>query len=235
MDVAGEAMHQQQQQDGGGEWHFLGRLEDAPSGGRLHGQVEGRYVTVLQHEEQLYCLDSVCFHAGGPLALGDVEELPDGRSCLKCPWHYYLVDIANGEKFYQGTVAGPDGKLLPGPWKSVGKRQRTHRVEQRPDGIYVQLNLEGHLASDEYAHKHECGLRVQTGHLRLSPQHLHASNGVHEGGRAPRLGSPHMGSPRGSPPASPRYSGEGEDCWPEDLPEPHSRHSRRNVGGGTQL
>lgn len=43
-------------------------------------------MTVLQHEEQLYCLDSVCFHAGGPLALGDVEELPDGRSCLKCPW-----------------------------------------------------------------------------------------------------------------------------------------------------
>lgn len=107
-------------------------------------------------------------------------------------------------------MAGPDGKLLPGPWKSVGQRQRTHRVEQRPDGIYVQvhgkegrgwgaggpaaggrgcgrslrqqpglmaqpvlpyglsqLNLEGSLASDEYAHKHECGLRIQTGHLRL--------------------------------------------------------------------
>ncbi len=133
-------------------------------------------------------------------------------------------------------MAGPDGKLLPGPWKSVGQRQRTHKVEQRPDGIYVQvpegggrglggrragswreglrqesaaaarpaqavpstpaapagslqccctdlswtlkaqpsfphplsqLNLQGSLASDEYAHKHECGLRIQTGHLRL--------------------------------------------------------------------
>lgn len=31
----------------------------------------------------------------------------------------------------------------------------------------LQLNLEGSLASDEYAHKHECGLRIQTGHLRL--------------------------------------------------------------------
>ncbi len=161
-------------------WHFLGRLEDAPSGGRLHGQVEvrwssqshgtpeagsscgrvccsarsstqknksscraahkawvplalcrcrlrktgpppalparhqllppvlpdfpfkslrsqihclielfllqGRYVTVLQHDGRLYCLDSVCFHAGGPLGLGDIEELPGGHSCLKCPW-----------------------------------------------------------------------------------------------------------------------------------------------------
>ena len=31
----------------------------------------------------------------------------------------------------------------------------------------LQLNLEGQLASDEYAYKHECGLRIQTGHLRL--------------------------------------------------------------------
>jgi len=50
---------------------------------------------------------------------------------------------------------------------SVGQRQRTHQVEQRAGGIYVKLNLEGKLASDEYAHKHECGLRIQTGHLRL--------------------------------------------------------------------
>lgn len=31
----------------------------------------------------------------------------------------------------------------------------------------LQLNLEGQLASDEYAYKPECGLRIQTGHLRL--------------------------------------------------------------------
>lgn len=48
--------------------------------------LQGRYVTVLQHDGKLYCLDSVCFHAGGPLGLGDIEELPGGHSCLKCPW-----------------------------------------------------------------------------------------------------------------------------------------------------
>lgn len=220
----------------GHPWHFVGRLEDAPSGGRLHAHIEGRYVTVLQHHGNLHCLDSVCFHAGGPLALGDVEELPSGQACLKCPWHYYLIAIDTGEKWYQGTVAGPDGKLLPGPWKSVGQRQRTHKVEQRADGIYVQLNLEGQLASDEYSHKPECGLRIQNGHLRLSPQHLHAANGIEgAGGRSPHMGSPRaegrMGSPRGSPPASPRYSGEGEDCWPEDLTEPHPNQRRRSMMG----
>ena len=79
--------------------------------------MQGRYVTVLKHEGKLHCLDSVCFHAGGPLALGDVEELPSGEPCLRCPWHYYYVALGSGEKFYQGTVQGPDGKLLPGPWK----------------------------------------------------------------------------------------------------------------------
>ena len=130
--------------------------------------LQGRYVTVVQHGGQLFCLDSICFHAGGPLGLGDLEELPGGQACLSCPWHYYLVSLDSGEKWYQGTVVGPDGRLLPGPWKSIGQRQRTHAVERRADGgIWVQLSTEGSLASDEYAHKQECGVRLQTGHLRL--------------------------------------------------------------------
>lgn len=36
---------------------------------------------------------------------------------------------------------------------------------------WLQLNLEGQLASDEYAYKPECGLRIQTGHLRLRCGH----------------------------------------------------------------
>ena len=50
------------------EWQ---RVADAGalelSDGRLHLQLEGRYISILQHQGQLYCLDSVCFHAGGPL------------------------------------------------------------------------------------------------------------------------------------------------------------------------
>ena len=79
--------------------------------------LQGRYVTVLKHGGQLYCLDSICFHAGGPLALGDIEDI-HGQPCLRCPWHYYRVAIDTGEKFYHGTVAEADtGRLLPGPWK----------------------------------------------------------------------------------------------------------------------
>ncbi|PRW58512.1 Rieske domain-containing -like [Chlorella sorokiniana] len=220
----------------GPAWHFVGKFEESTTGDRLHGVLGGRYISVIRHEGSLFAIDSVCFHAGGPLGLGDIEDV-NGHTCVVCPWHYYVVALDNGEKWYQGTVQGPDGKLLPGAWKSVGQRQRTHHVQQREDGgIWVQLNLEGQLASDEYAYKPECGLRIQTGHLRLSPQHLHAS----DGSRSPRMGSPRReaspsrrgSSPRSSPPASPRFSGEGEDCWPADLPEPpmHSRSMRLSNG-----
>jgi len=36
----------------------------------------------------------VCFHAGGPLGIGDIEELlvdDTPRSCIVCPWHFYKV------------------------------------------------------------------------------------------------------------------------------------------------
>jgi nitrite reductase/ring-hydroxylating ferredoxin subunit len=188
---------------------------DAPTA-RLHVRVGGRYISVLRYKGQIYCLDSVCHHAGGPLALGDIEELdgvtgPDGSAvaCLVCPWHFYHVSIADGEKFYQAAQPGEDGKLHAGRWKSVGARQRVHDVEQRDDGVYVRLRLDGALASDEYACKAECGTRVKTGSLRLSSVER-------DGSRSPgRSASPR----RSTPPASPRavlYL-EGEDIWPEDL------------------
>ena len=69
---------------------------------RLHCKVDGRYVSVLyknksrksvdvdvrrrdvnattpkakaEEEKDIYCIDSICYHAGGPLSLGDIEEV----------------------------------------------------------------------------------------------------------------------------------------------------------------
>lgn len=35
--------------------------------------------------------------AGGPLGLGDIEDV-NGHTCVVCPWHYYVVALDNGEK-----------------------------------------------------------------------------------------------------------------------------------------
>jgi len=107
----------------------------------------------------LHCIDSICFHAGGPLALGDIEDV-DGNACLTCPWHFYKVSITDGNKYYQTLEKDETGKMVPGSWKTVGVRQRVHKVEEREDGAYVQLSTEGELASDHYAKNQDAGDRI---------------------------------------------------------------------------
>ena len=135
----------------------------ASDGARLHVAVEDcgkpRYVSVLRHAGQLHALDSVCYHAGGPLTAGDIEEV-GGQACISCPWHAYKVTLASGEKLYQATelVAG---KLVPAGWKSVGVRQRVHEARLEGDSLLVRLNLSApHLESDTYAHNAACGERI---------------------------------------------------------------------------
>lgn len=209
-------------------WHKVAEPSelDATPDGRLHVRVNGRYISIICHQSRLHCLDSVCFHAGGPLALGEIEEIPDCGATLVCPYHYYHVSLRNGEKWYQAAQQGEDGKLHAGQWKSVGQRQRVHQVEQRTDGIYVKLNVDGALASDEYACKAECGARVRSRSLR--------SNTDRDGSRSPARSSSPL---RGTPPASPRGMSymEGEDVWPEDLVadsrgSPSSSGRRRSSG-----
>lgn len=52
------------------------QFEESTTGDRLHGAVEGRYVTVLRHEGQLYAIDSVCFHGRLPLCGAPFRRAP---------------------------------------------------------------------------------------------------------------------------------------------------------------
>jgi nitrite reductase/ring-hydroxylating ferredoxin subunit len=160
------------------------------NGARLHCCVKGRYISLLRWGGALHCLDSVCYHAGGPLTAGEIEELPNGVVCVLCPWHTYPVSIASGEKWYRATEKDADGKLVPTGWKSVGPRQRVHDVEERPvEGIFVRLRLDGAaLESDSYAHNTVCGERCATsgpppvtgrsGNVLKQSAALHSSRGA---------------------------------------------------------
>eukprot|EP00878_Enallax_costatus_P035012 GHUV01038972.1.p1 GENE.GHUV01038972.1~~GHUV01038972.1.p1 ORF type:complete len:114 (+),score=11.71 GHUV01038972.1:41-382(+) len=98
------------------DWVQVGHASSlAGSTGRLQACIKGRYVTVLKVRGELTCIDSVCFHAGGPLGLGDIEDV-NGRPCLICPWHNYKIDVLTGEKYYQ-AVNWHNGKMVPGDWK----------------------------------------------------------------------------------------------------------------------
>ena len=112
----------------------------AEHNGRLHQSVEGRLVTIINHKGTLYCIDRLCYHAGLPLTDGVVVEDIEDTPCLDCPWHHYKVSLATGEGFYRG-LEFVDGKPVPTGWKSKGRKQRTHEVEVRDDGIvYVHID-----------------------------------------------------------------------------------------------
>ncbi len=132
-------------------------------GDRVHVQLldaDGapRHVSLINHDGEVFALDSLCYHAGGPLAAGDIEDV-GGRPCLSCPWHLYKVTLRTGEKLYGSTRLDDDGvTLVPDGVASAGARQRTHETELREDGWYVRLRLDGVLESDRFANKRVPGI-----------------------------------------------------------------------------
>ncbi|XP_071776506.2 Rieske domain-containing protein [Centroberyx gerrardi] len=130
--------------------HFIGRKEDIVQARRVTKLVNGcRDILVLYHQGELHAMDMRCYHSGGPLQQGDIEEF-DGRMCIVCPWHKYKITLAEGEGLYQ-AVDNPTAKPLRTRWRSKGVKQRIHRVTEVNGDVYVTLNDCGEsVESDTY-------------------------------------------------------------------------------------
>ena len=116
--------------------------EVLPEGGRLHLRVQFRYITLFRRNNVCSAIDSICHHAGGPLTLGEVEDMEDlGLTVVLCPWHKYRVDIVTGSKVYQ-SVEVIDGKPQVMGWRIGRMVQRVHLVrEDDDDTLYVGVEL----------------------------------------------------------------------------------------------
>lgn len=93
-------------------------FSELKSSGRIHWRLaSGRYVTVLLRKtgtEEVFCIDSNCYHMGGPLGIGDIEDIraPSG------PKSGSVHDV--GQKFESGSPqhaarsprAGTSGSVL---------------------------------------------------------------------------------------------------------------------------
>jgi len=128
-------------------------------------RTEGRVLTVLRHKGQLHVFDGACYHAGGPLGLGDIEDIDaagESRACIDCPWHHHKIDLQSGVKWYEALIKDPSGRLVPGGWKaSAAPVQRIHEVVERDGGIFVRLRICGSCPSDPYAHREDCARLLQ--------------------------------------------------------------------------
>ncbi|KAG9270614.1 Rieske domain-containing protein-like [Astyanax mexicanus] len=137
--------------DGPGSSSFpvlVGARDALIQAGRVVRSVNGRDVLVLHHQGSLHALDLHCYHSGGPLQCGDIEEF-DGRLCIVCPWHKYKITLAEGEGLYQAV--DPSIRPLRPVWSSKGVKQRVHRVTEIDGEVFVTLNdSDGTVESDRY-------------------------------------------------------------------------------------
>jgi len=85
-------------------------------------EVNGKKITLAQHNHQIFAFAHKCPHAGGVLADGFI----DGAATIVCPLHRYKFNIQNGR-----NTTG-EGYYLT-----------TYPVEQRENGIYLGLEDKG--------------------------------------------------------------------------------------------
>ncbi|EPY26916.1 hypothetical protein STCU_06014 [Strigomonas culicis] len=120
-------------------------------GARQLVKVGMRNIAVVEHKGHLYAIDNACYHHGGPLLNGDIEDM-GGHPCIVCPWHSYRIALDTGEGLYVGIDVVP-GAAKPVPAvRSKGCKQRVHQVVCDGGEVYVLVDLSGPaIESDSYA------------------------------------------------------------------------------------
>lgn len=64
---------------------------DIKEGGLVGVELEGNKIVLAMVDGQVFAMDAVCSHKGGPLEEGKLE----GHN-LTCPWHYAVFDVRSG-------------------------------------------------------------------------------------------------------------------------------------------
>ncbi|XP_032223226.2 uncharacterized protein LOC5521875 isoform X2 [Nematostella vectensis] len=117
----------------GSSWQLIGRVSDF-SGTQCtvlypddpsHENVAVFFVGkngVCEGERSLFAIDTICPHEGGPLELGDIEDL-DGYPTVFCPWHHYDFNLKTGES-------------------STGLQQQTYEVQVVGSEVYINIDVE---------------------------------------------------------------------------------------------
>lgn len=144
----------------GGGPHFerVCSLSELPRGSsRLVRLASGRGILLVRpagaaatdaNPEGVFALDHACYHHGGPLVDGDIEDLGGGCLTIVCPWHAYRIELSRGEGLYHQldfANLGADGKPTQ-RLASKGVVQRTHFVRVGGGDVLVADSSAGSAA-----------------------------------------------------------------------------------------
>ena len=59
---------------------------------------DGEHLALIyvQARDTFYAMEAACSHEGGPLDMGDIEDVGNGSWVVVCPWHHFEFDVATG-------------------------------------------------------------------------------------------------------------------------------------------
>eukprot|EP00730_Choanoeca_flexa_P010075 TRINITY_DN15157_c0_g1_i1.p1 TRINITY_DN15157_c0_g1~~TRINITY_DN15157_c0_g1_i1.p1 ORF type:complete len:156 (+),score=32.97 TRINITY_DN15157_c0_g1_i1:137-604(+) len=119
----------------------VGPLSSLPTHKGKRFELGEREVAVFVIDNIVHAIDAHCYHAGGPLEAADIEDVGE-RTCLKCPWHGYVIDIRTGEGINAAQAS----------CSSKGVKQRVHKATVTEEQtVLVELDLAGERNSDYYS------------------------------------------------------------------------------------
>ena len=73
-------------------WIRIGAVADFPVGEPRELVVEGTIVALFNVNGELFALDGICPHQGGPLGKGHLSDC-----IVTCPWHGFQFNVRNGQ------------------------------------------------------------------------------------------------------------------------------------------
>ncbi|EGD76709.1 Rieske domain-containing protein [Salpingoeca rosetta] len=119
-------------------WHLACEATAIPEKKGFKVRIEDRDIALFRDGDHVFALDARCYHAGGPLHMGDIEDVA-GKTCIRCPWHHYKFAVGTGECVGMGRIT-----------TNTGVKQRRHRVKVEDGKVFVKVNTSGAFPSDRY-------------------------------------------------------------------------------------
>ena len=99
-------------------WHRLGDASELRARVPCSVNVERHRIAVFLYNGRLTAISDICNHKGGPLSEGRLRD-----EFVTCPWHGWEYSVVTGK-----GPAGYDEEQVP-----------VYALEERPDGVYVQI------------------------------------------------------------------------------------------------
>jgi len=95
-------------------WIDVAASEELVDGTAIERVAEDCLIAIFRNQGQLYAVEGLCAHHGGPLAQGIVND-----GCVTCPWHGWQYRLSDGTQLTSGA------KLIA----SFPIREREGRIE----------------------------------------------------------------------------------------------------------